>query len=645
MKTIQFLTIVVFFSLSFISCKKDFDANEEVTKVVTPTAFNYETTKSRSISLTGGLNQAHATFKLYTANPNNGGKLIGSGKLNENGQFESTYILSTSLRSVFLKSTHIGLPGDIDIPVSNGAGYFDFTVKASAKRGGGNNAPQAFGANSSVYHYMGGYNSIGVPNYLEVPGDVVSQDFLSACNASLPEKATVPAKNPHYLATGNSTDLKVVAPADVWITFMHEGAGYKNTLGYYVYETANPPATKYDIDSIQFIFPNVSFSGSGGGLSTGDKVYLGQFPAGKSIGWVIIQNAWNGSSVDTSKLHFYSNPDFNPESSAVNRQHNVQLYDRDRDVILIGFEDLHREQGSDDDFNDAVFYVSANPITSIETGTLPPLTNGGNDSDGDNVPDDQDDYPNDPNKAFNNYTPFEGAFSSVAFEDLWPIKGDYDFNDLVMKMNYNSVTNGTNELVELKMKMVVDHIGASFTNGFGIELPVTPSAVQNVTGYNITNGIVNLNNKGLETGQSKAVLIAFDNANDNLHDTMNIDVDFSSPTNFSAFNQAGLNPFIFIDQNRGRELHLPGFEPTDKMDHNFFGTGDDASNPSAGVYYKTSTNEPWGINISHDYVVPVEGINISQEYLKFQAWVNSNGTLFTDWYENNSGYRNNTFLQ
>lgn len=645
MKTIQFLTIVVFFSLSFISCKKDFDANEEVTKVVTPTAFNYETTKSRSISLTGGLNQAHATFKLYTANPNNGGKLIGSGKLNENGQFESTYILPTSLRSVFLKSTHIGLPGDIDISVSNGAGYFDFTVKASAKRGGGNNAPQAFGANSSVYHYMGGYNSIGVPNYLEVPGDVVSQDFLSACNASLPEKAPVPAKNPHYLATGNSTDLKVVAPADVWITFMHEGAGYKNTLGYYVYETANPPATKYDIDSIQFIFPNVSFSGSGGGLSTGDKVYLGQFPAGKSIGWVIIQNAWNGSSVNTSKLHFYSNPDFNPESSAVNRQHNVQLYDRDRDVILIGFEDLHREQGSDDDFNDAVFYVSANPITSIETGTLPPLTNGGNDSDGDNVPDDQDDYPNDPNKAFNNYTPFEGAFSSVAFEDLWPIKGDYDFNDLVMKMNYNSVTNGTNELVELKMKMVVDHIGASFTNGFGIELPVTPSAVQNVTGYNITNGIVNLNNKGLETGQSKAVLIAFDNANDNLHDTMNIDVDFSSPTNFSAFNQAGLNPFIFIDQNRGRELHLSGFEPTDKMDHNFFGTGDDASNPSAGVYYKTSTNEPWGINISHDYVVPVEGINISQGYLKFQAWVNSNGTLFTDWYENNSGYRNNTFLQ
>ncbi len=55
---------------------------------------------------------------------------------------------------------------------------------------------------------------------------------------------------------------------------------------------------------------------------------------------------------------------------------------------------------------------------------------------GDGVPNDEDDYPEDPTRAFNSYDT-----ASVAFEDLWPAMGDYDFNDLVLGCTYKIVTN------------------------------------------------------------------------------------------------------------------------------------------------------------------------------------------------------------
>ncbi len=75
---------------------------------------------------------------------------------------------------------------------------------------------------------------------------------------------------------------------------------------------------------------------------------------------------------------------------------------------------------------------------------LPPVA----DVDGDGIPDDQDDYPNDPLRAFDNYFPAAG-FGSLAFEDLWPGKGDYDFNDVVVDYRFQTVTNALNQVVEI----------------------------------------------------------------------------------------------------------------------------------------------------------------------------------------------------
>ena len=123
----------------------------------------------------------------------------------------------------------------------------------------------------------------------------------------------------------------------------------------------------------------------------------------------------------------------------------------------------------------AIAYKAGFDDSDAVTGTYT-IHLGANDSDGDGVPDNEDDYPNDPDRASNNFYPGVG-FGSLAFEDNWPFKADYDMNDMVIDYRYNQVTNSDNEVVEIKAKIVLRAMGASFHNGFGIELPVASSQV------------------------------------------------------------------------------------------------------------------------------------------------------------------------
>ncbi|WP_237275408.1 DUF4114 domain-containing protein [Tenacibaculum ovolyticum] len=218
------------------------------------------------------------------------------------------------------------------------------------------------------YQYLGSYTSNGTPLYLESPGDDVSVETLEMISNSLPESYPVPDYNPHYISSGYDTDLSVTEEAEVYVTFVSEGAGYRNVLGFYTYDVNNPPATAPAAEDITIIFPNASALGSGGGLQVGDKVKIGTFPAGTGIGWVLLANAWsaNYSTVMDGYWKVYSNPDYNPEADVNLRNHNVLLNDPDNERIILGFEDIRRDYGScDNDFNDAVFYITASPYSAI----------------------------------------------------------------------------------------------------------------------------------------------------------------------------------------------------------------------------------------------------------------------------------------
>jgi len=249
------------------------------------------------------------------------------------------------------------------------------------------------------------------------------------------------------------------------------------------------------------------------------------------------------------------------------------------------------------------------------------ITLGDADSDGDGVSDNEDDFPIDPLRASNNLFPANG-FGSLAFEDNWPSKADYDMNDMVIDYQFNQITNAKNEVVEIKARVVLRAIGTNQRNGFGIEFPVSPSQVTSCEITKADGTLVSLGNSialssnGLENSNSpKAIAILFDdgyklfpqnnpetliNTSPDIAwskpDTLYMTITFVQPVSMDVFAKNRFyNPFIFDNKQRSKEIHLPDFAPTSLADMALFKTGDDKSDPSVGKYYKTSNNLPWEI--------------------------------------------------
>jgi len=695
------ISVCVIFILS--SCKKEayiIEPDEtpiisnQIDELIISPDFDYKTTDDVTLTIKSldNLNNPikNVRFDVYTAHPDSGGFIMCSGATNYSGVYTVKFPLASFSKNLYVGTNYIGLSNMVKIDKnSNNLAYtFGGTQEYKKTNSGNIIFPKTMSAKSVPVKYLGAYTTTGVPTYLETPNDVLDGNFLNDINATLPEQRPVPTYNPEYLEQGNQTTLLVTQEADVWLTFVHEGAGYKNVLAFYVYPENDPPATTEDIDSLIVIFPNVSFYNSGGGLYSGNKVNIGRFQPGTKIGWALFQNAFNGT-VNINAPKFYSDKWLNPEADDAKKQHNVLIMDPGRNLVLLGFEDLNRISGSDDDFNDAVFYLTSNPVEAINYSSMPNINYTDQDTDGDGVPDNFDDYPNDIDKAFNNYFPNENTYGSLAFEDLWPYKGDFDFNDMIIDYRFINITNAANEMVQLKADFYVKANGASYHNGFGFQLSVPPGSIENATGYNLTKGIVSLAGNGTELAQSKATLIVFDDAWDNFHnitgtnpqgsagintsilgktgesDTIHLVVNFVNPINADVFGLAPYNPFIFINDDRTKELHLPDFPPTDLASPNFFGMGNDNSNPITGRYYKTTTNLPWAMNIintsasidykskylkgsnpffgtfsSFDY--PTEKTQITQAHLFFANWAVSSGSSYKDWYKDLSGYRNNS---
>ncbi len=673
-KAIIFLLCILI--LDLWSCQKItnteppvIDPSTKTTKdLVIPTTFSFETSKDVSVGilvqnsssiLSGVPVSIYLNYPGTSESPNTQSQLIGTYTSKADGRIDVILKLPQAQDSLYLTTNYIGLESESGFPIIGSTASYTY--------GAGNNLKSAYLPQpetnqlkaSIIYTYRPeGYNSVGRPKYLVTPQDPISQKLLNDINASLPEGKKLTVSHPEYVKATNEGDVLLKEQADVWITFVSEGAGYTNSIGYYTYNSSTPPTSASQISAHRIIFPNASLPGSGGALQSGDKVLLGRFPAGTGIGWFIVANGWNGSIVSGQTI-YYSEPAFNPETDATKRQHTVLLKNSTNSLFLLAFEDLNRVTGgSDDDFNDAVFYVTSNPATAIEGANVPPIDSP-IDTDNDGVTDSFDEFPKDPLRAHSNYYPAKDQYNSLLVEDLWPSLGDFDFNDLVIDCNYKEITNTQNNVVEMFIKLKVRAIGASYKNGFGIQLPVSSSAVSSVT---LTDQTGTVKNIGVESGQSKAVVIAFDNAFTLLPSPGGIGVNvttgntyrepkdielhiiFATPQTTANLGAAPFNPFITVNGDRTKEIHLANASPTAKASAAFFGQNDDTSNPAISRYYKSKNNLIWMMEVPSSFAYPIEKNDIIKVYLKFGTWAESGGSQFKDWYMDKSGYRDNSLI-
>ena len=264
------------------------------------------------------------------------------------------------------------------------------------------------------------------------------------------------------------------------------------------------------------------------------------------------------------------------------------------------------------------------------------------DSDGDGVLDEYDSFPNDPTRVYTDYSPAQGGVGTLAFEDKWPKKGDYDFNDLVIDYTYEFAKNAKNQIGSMRATFKTRIVGATFQLGFGFQLDdLAVEDILSVTGAEAPSIETDVN--GLETFQAKPVIVVMDNIHEKMGSTpgnfvntakgsrakkhsISVVINFSDPID----DVGQINPFIFTENLRYVEVHQKGFAPTDKAAPSFFGTEDDAS--SGTDTYQTSTGMPWVLNFPTQFTPPAERTSLGGAYPNFTSWVSSNGSADTDWY-------------
>jgi LruC domain-containing protein len=255
--------------------------------------------------------------------------------------------------------------------------------------------------------------------------------------------------------------------------------------------------------------------------------------------------------------------------------------------------------------------------------------------------------------AARRFYPNATGYGFLAFEDLWPKKGDFDMNDLLVAYRTVEILNDKNEIVDLKLIYEIRARGAGSNNGFGIHFPGLPASAIDPATTTLT-----ISNKApvalpVETGQSEAVFI-FSNNVTPLTNTgaafpcsmmntvmkcgrtapvpLEANIHFKTPLTRAQLGEAPFNPFIYRTGKRGLEIHLVDHPPTAKVDPKLFGTLDDTTIPAQGRYYRTAANEPWALDVPETWRHPTEWINIAGAYPDFVTWATSGGTTANNWY-------------
>lgn len=438
--------------------------------------------------------------------------------------------------------------------------------------------------------------------------------------------ATIPKDDKLDLIFSQLQEVEISEEANVKLYYVSSALSTRrNSLAYYVF-TGEQPTQEYINNNLILLYPCLKNGrlqpGDGMQLKypLGEGVWQNEFPAGTKIGFVLLVDAWqegeNEVAVDNINV-MYSCKKYNrytiPGVSIMGDRPQMASFNANGNFIL-SFEDQPWTATPSKpqywgDFRDNIFILKTDPTTA-----LPDIEDG-----------------QDPEEPSGTLTFINKGI--LAFEDVWPYKGDYDMNDVVLKYQ-SSLYLKDYEITAVADTFTFLNNGAAYENGFGYSMNVDRSAIKNVTvtsSYKCTG-------QGLDLSSNETIIMLFDNARNVPAGTKFIvRIDFNAPQSLATNFYAPYNPFIVVGnflENGRKEVHLINHKPTFKMNMDFLGYGHDLSVPSKGLYYVSDAQYPFAIHIMNDdFKIPAETQKISDAYPRFDSWARSSGKLDKDWYK------------
>ncbi len=219
------------------------------------------------------------------------------------------------------------------------------------------------------------------------------------------------------------------------------------------------------------------------------------------------------------------------------------------------------------------------------------------DSDGDGVPDADDDFPEDPTAA----KEITGVYT-LAFEDLYPYKGDADFNDLVVSLTIVERIDSQNRLMRIDLKTKLLASGAGYTNKFAINI----YGKQYILISNPKASTVYTLGSYSNTDTSAAY--------HECEEFVHAPILFEGGIDRSTIAPMPYDPYILCNGSTRKQAHLPFVETS------FTGNVID------------SDGFPWAILVPADWAWPYEKGSIFNAYPQFDDWYISEGESNKEWY-------------
>lgn len=285
----------------------------------------------------------------------------------------------------------------------------------------------------------------------------------------------------------------------------------------------------------------------------------------------------------------------------------------------------------------------------------------------------------DPQEPENDLVTKDKYTYTYAFEDQWPLYGDYDLNDFVVRTgDFRTVKTKVNAyegIDTLSFTCRVMAVGATKILSLGAQLDgIDKSAVKSIT-FSTENGYLSPAQLGLdhfdhtgylENGQTQAVIPLLYHVHNVFNQpltqvntiqtgalsaakTFKVTIVFNSKAVKSFTLADNFNLFIITDnlvsQDR-KEIHLMGKAPTNLASTRFFNNNNDRSTEK-NSYYTSEDNLPWGFLMAQDTAFseeenlwrwPLEYVSIKEAYGQFANWVTSGGAINERWFDT---YSNN----
>lgn len=662
MKFVVAAIAVLTVCVSFAGCMDDTKDLYKGKDSEEPNTFDYSTKKTVEFNLKYDVPVGYRVrFEMYTKSPITldayksyvkDSTLVSffSGSADENGNITYKGDLPATVKEIYSYSSGFGVPVLMKASVNDAGGVSEFKETAIPTASSTRNA--TCGASGTNL-----WETFDVT--LNKPKLTPISKKISIEDKNLIEKSFPSNQAYGEVGTYYQSAFRLTGDAKVKIYSVSNGTNSNrtNALAYFTYKEKG--ISPSDINSkLNLAFPvlNKTIPAEGEGYQL---LYNGEetFKANTYIGFALLPDV--KSSIATTDVHVLhscystasaraSNGDswnaykFPPKKTGgqglvrANVPHMVMSHLRTDEnghaIIAIAFEDQpwSTTYGTNKgDFRDDIFILEVDPASSLPDLPTPPT--------------DEPDHDYEYNSA-----------GILCFEDCWPNKGDYDINDIVVAYDRTMYVSKKGGPVAMKLVYSFLNNGADFENGFGYQLlGLSKGDIMKCT----VESSYSCEGQGLDATMSVPTVMLFDNGKAMPKDVTTTFSVYTSFTNGNKFTYP--NPFIVVRGyggasggllSEGRtEVHLPTpnnnfttpkYLPTTKAITDLWGTSDDLSDPSKGIYYVRKGNYPFALEISWDskygkvtdFVVPREKESIEKTYPDFTKWVDSGGKNYTDWF-------------